>query len=378
MERHPDVGHFFRNCLYCVATLIEAKPEMVTKLLLRMCCALAALVATDLVTAAPDGRELYMTHCSACHHLGGEGGIGLPLPAAKLADVTDDYLRKTLRNGRPGRVMPAFQRMSDAQVDAIVRFLRQDTHTTDPGFSDAPVVGDVDRGKAIYGEHCIKCHGEDGTGEGKGTGVTLSRERSFLVMPASISNRGFLASASDEMIRKVVVHGRKYSGMPAFGHGKLSDTEIDDVVAFVRAFEQQQAEPEPLDAEERPTHIYESPHDFETTVANVKAALTGANFRIFPDRLLEQGLIDEFSVNSRQVGIRFCNFNVLYGMLKIEPRLGIVLPCRITVIEHEDGTVTLAVPNLRVISRWFNNDELVELWDRMEQTFKDIIDEVTL
>jgi cytochrome c oxidase cbb3-type subunit 3 len=107
-------------------------------------------------------------------------------------------------------------------------------------------------------------------------------------------------------------------------------------------------------------------------------ALTGANFRIFPDRFLEQGLIDEFSVNVRQVGVRFCNFNELYGMLKVEPRLGVVLPCRITVMERKDGQVLLAVPNLRVIARWFNNDELVGLWDAMEETFAEIIEEVTL
>lgn len=328
--------------------------------------------------AAPDGRELYIEHCSACHQIEGQGGIGLPLPAIKLADVSDDYLHKTIRAGRPGRVMPAFQRLSDAQVGAIVQFLRQRTQTSDPDLGTDPVPGNAELGQALYAEHCTKCHGDDGSGEGSGTGVTLSRERSFLVMPASISNPGFLESASDQMIRRVIDVGRKKSGMPAFGSGKLTDAEIDDVVAFVRSFEQQREPREPLDADERPTHIYESPHDFETTLANVKTALTGANFRIFPDRLLEQGLIDEFSVNTRQVGIRFCNFNVLYGMLKIEPRLGIVLPCRITVIEQADGTVTLAIPNLRVVSRWFNNDELVDLWDEMEETFIEIIEEVTL
>ncbi|MCB1800467.1 MAG: c-type cytochrome [Gammaproteobacteria bacterium] len=341
---------------------------------------LTLLLAASLfpAAAAPDGRELYIEHCSACHQIEGQGGIGLPLPAVKLSDVSDAYLHKTIRVGRPGRVMPAFERLSDAQVDAIVRFLRQRTQTADPGLSTEAVSGDAENGLALYTEHCTKCHADDGSGEGSGTGVTLSRERSFLVMPASISNRGFLESASDHMIRRVIESGRKMSGMPAFGDGKLSDSEINDLVAYVRSFEGQQSPPESLDADERPTHIYDSPHDFETTLANVKAALTGANFRIFPDRLLEQGLIDEFSVNTRQVGVRFCNFNVLYGMLKIEPRLGIVLPCRITVIERADGSVTLAVPNLRVVSRWFNNDELVDLWDRMEETFVEIIEEVTL
>ena len=329
------------------------------------------------VIAAPDGQALYVEHCSACHRMQGQGGIGLPLMNVKLADVSDDYLRKTIRIGRPGRVMPGFQRLSDAQLDAVVKFLRERSGTVETVFSDEPINGDPAKGEGLYQAHCIRCHGTDGSGEGKGTGVTLSRERSFLVMPASISNEGFLASASDQMIRRVIEVGRKSSGMPA-SKGKLDDAEIDDLVAYVRSFEARERQDRSLADDEKPTHVYESPYDFETTVDNVKAALTGANFRIFPDRLLEQGLIDEFSVNTRQVGVRFCNFNVLYGMLNIEPRLGVVLPCRITILEREDGRVLLVVPNLSVVSRWFNNDELVGLWDRIEQTFIDIIDEVTL
>jgi cytochrome c oxidase cbb3-type subunit 3 len=274
--------------------------------------------------------------------------------------------------------MPAFQRLSDAQVTAIVRFLRQRTGTVEPELAGTPVDGDATRGAVLYAEHCVECHGADGSGEGEGTGVTTSRDRSFLVMPASISNSGFLASASDNMIRRSIAVGRKDSGMPAFGRGKLTDSEIDDVVAYVRAFEERDEAVEPVAADEMPTHVYESPYDFETTVANVKQSLSGANFRIFPDRFLEQGLIDEFSSNKRQVGVRFCNFNLLYGMIKIEPRLGIVLPCRVTIMEQSDGSVILVVPNLRVVSRWFNNDQLTDLWDRMEESFIEIIEEATL
>ncbi len=330
------------------------------------------------VSAAPDGRALYIEHCTACHQFDGEGGIGLPLSKDKLDDVSDDYLRRSIRMGRPGRVMPAFQRMSDAQVDAVVAFLRHRSDTQEITFSREPIAGDAANGAVLYREYCVKCHGADGEGEGEGTGVTLSRDRSFLVMPASISNSGFLASAPDRMIHRAISVGRKASGMPAFGRDKLSTGQINDLVAFVRSFEQRDRVAELLEPDARPTHVYESPYDFETTVSNVKAALTGANFRIFPDRQLEQGLVDEFSVNPQQIGIRFCNFNVLYGMLKIEPRLGVVLPCRITIMQRDDGQVLLVVPNLRVVSRWFNNDELVDLWDGMEETFTEIIEEVTL
>jgi len=328
-------------------------------------------------SALPDGRQLYIDHCAACHQFEGSGGIGLPLTAEKFVDYSDDYLVKTIRNGRPGRIMPAFQELSEAQVSAIVRFLRQRTNTRDHHYDPTPLAGDPQRGKALYEKHCVACHAQDGKGAGEGTGVSIARKRSFLVMPAAIANPGFQAAATDRMIRRIVTVGRPQSGMPAFGK-QLSQAQITDIVAWVRELGRQASAREALAADEEPSHVYESPYDFETTVRNVKQALVGNNFRTFPDRFLEQGLTDEFSVNQRQVGIRFCNFNELYGMLNIEPRLGVVLPCRVTILERPDGKVLLIIPNLRVIARWFNNDQLIHLWDHMEETFAEIIDEVTL
>ncbi len=340
---------------------------------------LLLLGAVDPALAAPDGRQLYVQFCSACHQMDGAGGIGLPLVATKLDDVSDEYLTKTIRLGRPGRIMPAFREMSDAQVAAIVRYLRQHTETQEKVFDSAPLAGDVTRGRKLFETHCVSCHGKDGAGAGKGTGVTLSRERSFLVMPAAISNAGFQTSATDQMIKHIIQVGRVQSAMPSFSRLGLKDQDFNDLVVYVRELGKQAVSKGIEDnVKESPTHVIESPYDFETTVANLKQALVGSNFRTFPDRFLEQGLIDEFSVNKRQIGIRFCNFSVLYGMLKIEPRLGVVLPCRVTVMERKDGTVLLVVPNLRVVSRWFNNAELVGLWDEMEETFNEILEEVTL
>ncbi|RMG34940.1 MAG: DUF302 domain-containing protein [Gammaproteobacteria bacterium] len=346
-------------------------------MLSRILFVVAGLLGFASAQAAPDGQALYIEHCAVCHQFAGAGGIGLPLAGKKFADYSDDYLFKTIRLGRPGRIMPAFEELSDAQVEAIVRFLRVRTGSKPAEYDPAPLGGDAARGKALYQKHCVACHAEDGLGAGKGTGVSVARKRSFLVMPAAIANPGFQRAASDAMIRQIITHGRPASGMPTFGK-ILSQQEITDVVAYVRELGKRVSPPEPIAPDEKPSHVYESPYDFETTVKNVKQALTGNNFRIFPDRFLEQGLTDEFSVNRRQVGIRFCNFNELYGMLNIEPRLGVVLPCRITILERPGGKVLLVVPNLRVESRWFNNDQLVRLWDHMEETFSEIIDEVTL
>ncbi len=336
---------------------------------------LLALLAPPL-WAAPDGKALYEENCSACHQSEGKGGIGLPLTEEILSQLTDDYIAKTIRSGRPGRIMPAFVALSDAQVAAILQYIRSWSSKPAPVYPKLAVKGDPARGKKLYQKHCQRCHGKDGAGEGSGTGVTLSREREFMVMPAAINNPGFQRAASDAMIADIIRRGRKVGGMPAFGR-KLSDAQIGDLVAYVRTLKPLPPIHGMPEWAGKPAYIMESPYSFEETVDALKQALTGANFRIFPARYLEQGLTDEFSVNTKQVAIRFCNFKELYHLLNIDPRLGTVLPCRINVIER-NGKVLLVSANVVEIAKLFNNRELLEVAVVMEEIILGVMEEATL
>lgn len=327
------------------------------------------------VHAAPDGSQLFRDYCESCHKINGQGGIGLPLSNEKLAYVSDRYLEKTIRLGRPGRIMPAYQELSTAQVTAIIAYIRSWSNQAVKTFSTDPIVGDPSKGKVYYTKKCAKCHADDGSGEGKGTGVTTSRKRRFMIMPAAINNPGYLESASDHEIRQIILADREDSKMPSM-KGKLDDKQINDLVAYVRSLEKQPVAFE-QDKNAELSMVIESPADFETTVESARQALTGSNFRIFPDRYLEQGLVDEFSHNTRQLSLRFCNFKELYDMLNIEPRLGVVLPCRITIMERKDGQVIMVAPNMKLMASWFNNNELVELAEIMEETINNILEEAT-
>lgn len=349
-----------------------------------------AAIATAVVLAlsgpaqGSDGKTLFENHCSACHNYDGKGGIGLPLSTETLGTVSDEYLTRTIRIGRIGRIMPAFTRLSDAEVAAIVAHLRQMTGTSSVRLPDSVPAGDIARGKVSFSERCSACHGGDGRGAEMGTGVTLSRKRTFAIAPPAIVNPGFLASASDPLLVATILNGRPGTIMPAFGKLGLSDQDAADVAAYLRALSKraaqrnQTADPQAEKSPQALTHMIESSYDLKTTVENIKRTLKGYNFRSFPDRKLQQGLADIEQVDARQVALRFCNFNRLFDLLRVEPRLGVVLPCRITVIEGDDGQVLLYAPNMRTVASWFNNNELSRFFTEMDDNLLEILDEATL
>jgi len=329
------------------------------------------MLAAEGIYAAPDGEQLYSEHCIACHGTHGAGGIGLPLIAQTLGSVTDDYLYKTVRYGRPGRIMPAYPTLSDAQVAALIAYLR--SWAPQQEIITKAATGEAGSGETLYAKHCIACHGKDGSG-GDGTGVTFSRPRSFGIMPPALNNPGFLKAASDSVIRHTITRGRLDTEMPAFSD-LLSAQEIDDIILYIRAFEEQQ---KPTASVKGPASlIFASPYDFETTVQRVREALKGNNFRVFGDRYLEQGLSDFEDQHNRNTRIRFCNFENLYGMLGIDPRLGILLPCGLTVVENDDKSVDLIAMNVNAIASVFNNEQLTVLSEAMLEAILLVVEEAT-
>jgi cytochrome c oxidase cbb3-type subunit 3 len=349
-----------------------------SKLVVGHIIGIVLLAVAQLAIAAPDGTQLYDRHCAVCHNSNGMGGIGLPLNGAKINQFPRKYLFKTIRHGRPGRVMPAFARLSDAQVNAIVdHVLGWSDSPTPLTFSQQLIVGDTERGKALFETHCADCHGADGKSGGTGTGVTLSRERKFDVIPPALNNPGFLASASDAWIRHTIVNGRPGTRMPRQAKLGLTDSDVDHVVAYIRGFDQHAQQAEEIEVTEA-TLVIDSPYDFLTTINNLKQSLQGLNFRYFPDRYLEMGLAADSVINKKQLSLRFCNFKQLYKIINIEPRLGVVLPCRVTVVEEDDGSVKIYTMNMQMVSRLFNNSQLEETAREMHQGLMEVIDEATL
>lgn len=321
-----------------------------------------------------EGARLYALNCAACHGAAGDGGIGVPLALRDFqSSVTDDYLFSTIRLGRPGRVMPGSPNLRDEEVQSIVRFIRG-WAIKQPNIVDKPVQGDPVRGKVLFGAYCAECHGAGGEG-GTGTGVTFSRPRDKPIIAPALNNAGYLVAASDQIIKTALMRGRDGTPMQSFLKFGLRERDIDDIVSYVRSFERQAALRQALPPKDaRPVLIFQSPRGFAETVHKLKQAMVARNFRVIREGPLESGLVGRGRENKRQWVIYFGNLELLDKPLKTDPRLGLFLPGRVTVVE-QDGVVRVMAVNPLVVNALFNNDGLAAAIEALYQTYLDVLGE---
>jgi cbb3-type cytochrome c oxidase subunit III len=195
---------------------------------------------------AADGATIFGAFCSGCHGPDGMGrrSPGMPaFPSIANPDfqqlVSDEFLKETIRRGRPGRRMPSWGEISGGlrpeEIDEVVRHLRVLSGTA-PTIETEParwVSGDAALGERLYAASCSGCHGASGEG---GEGPALN-------------NQVLLGSATDRYLVETISNGRSGTAMSGFtsasvAHPAYSTEETEALVAFLRAWGRNNNEPE--------------------------------------------------------------------------------------------------------------------------------------
>lgn len=181
----------------------------------------------DADLAKLDGAALFQTLCAPCHGADAKGYKADHAPSLVnptfLESANDEFLARSIRNGRTGGTsMAAYGKgaggpLDDGQISALVAWIRAQGG---PSKALPPAgAGDPKLGAPIYALNCQKCHG---TPTMRGEAIHLANAR-------------FLESATDPFMRWAIVHGRPGTPMEAW-QPKLSDADVDNVVAYIRAF----------------------------------------------------------------------------------------------------------------------------------------------
>jgi mono/diheme cytochrome c family protein len=83
----------------------------------------------------------------------------------------------------------------------------------------------VSTGKAIYEQHCVKCHGQAVRGDGPQAQWQMVRPANFHAQASR--------SKSDERLLSIIEYGLIFSPMHAWGD-RLSSAEQQDLLAYIR------------------------------------------------------------------------------------------------------------------------------------------------
>lgn len=169
------------------------------------------------------GERLYLRDCASCHGPRGEGTPrGTPLTETGAAGA--DFMLVTGRMPLATdefRPRPEYRREERAALVDHVASLGNG-----PGVPELrPAAADLGRGGVLYRTHCAPCHGTTGAGSALAFGAItppIARVAAIQVAEAPIVGPG---------------------AMPKLSPTVLSEDDLNDVVAYVRAMGREQATP---------------------------------------------------------------------------------------------------------------------------------------
>jgi len=220
-------------------------------------------------TSIRSGMALYRIKCADCHGLDASGYRGPDLVAVMAAGATDERLFQTIRKGVPGTDMPAAREFDTPDDDLLmmIAYLRK-IGSVAP--TEKPV-GNVENGGRLFAAQCASCHRVSGRGGRIGpelTRIGASRSRAALIR--EIRTPSEWVTPAFETVTVVTKDGQRIRGvkknedvfsiqvmdtreriqgymksnlqdiiydksslMPVFDPGRLSDSDLSDVVGYL-------------------------------------------------------------------------------------------------------------------------------------------------
>lgn len=170
---------------------------------------------------------IYHNYCSVCHGDRGDGrsrARGSLNPAPRDFTAAGELTRSTMitivTHGKAGTAMVGWKtQLTEKEIEAVVDYIRQ-------SFMVVALDPRLQRGKTVYAQNCIVCHGERGQGSTHPVGGP--------VPPRDLASPQARVELSRERMVASVTNGRPGTAMAPFS-SRLSQQDIEAVVDYVRA-----------------------------------------------------------------------------------------------------------------------------------------------
>ena len=92
---------------------------------------------------------------------------------------------------------------------------------------------------------------------------------------------------------------------------------------------------------------------------------------------IDNRLTDAASENGQVIIVYFCNFGMLNRALNLDNRVGVFLPCKVTLIQ-KPGYVEMVTINPKLISKQLNDKRLNEICDELTGDYNRILEDATI
>ena len=211
------------------------------------------------------GGALFRERCADCHGADAKGVSGPDLTRLWTTEASDERVFQTIRSGVPGSIMPS-SAAPDAELWAIVAYLRNISTAKSEESS-----GNVANGAQILAVHCTSCHRVNDAGGRIGPDLTrLAASQTNEVLTRAIRDASASLTSGYETVTLVTRDGQQIRGtrkgedafsiqimdtgerlqgylkanlrdvsrdkkslMPDFGPDRLSDRDLNDLLAFL-------------------------------------------------------------------------------------------------------------------------------------------------
>src|SRR5712691_12245428 len=211
------------------------------------------------------GGALFRERCADCHGADAKGVSGPDLTRLWATEAADERVFQTIRSGVPGSIMPSSS-APDTELWAIIAYLRN-ISTAKPEESS----GSVANGARILAANCASCHRVNNVGGRLGPDLSrLAASQSSQVLTRAIRDASASFASGYETVILVTRDGQQIRGtrksedafslqimdtgerlqgylkadlrevirekkslMPDFGPDRLSDRDLNDLLAFL-------------------------------------------------------------------------------------------------------------------------------------------------
>ncbi|MEJ2107167.1 MAG: DUF302 domain-containing protein [Acidiferrobacteraceae bacterium] len=110
---------------------------------------------------------------------------------------------------------------------------------------------------------------------------------------------------------------------------------------------------------------------------DLKNAIADRNYVFIRQQNVDSRLTHSGTENKEVVLVYFCNFNMADRALKIDPRVGVFMPCKITLIRKANHIQMVAI-NPHMMSKQLKRAELSDICKQLTRDYKSILKEASL